>query len=150
VTYKYEVRAEDAATNIGQRSATASAKILVPDITPPTTTATTCRPTALRLDERRRELRALRDRRGQRGRAPSVASTWYTIDGGDARLYIGGLPVVVAAPVRIGSPTGRLTARVNEETHNETHNVGYVNIDKARPATTADASPSGWTNGDVT
>ena len=138
VSYHYEVRAIDAASNVGPRSGTATAT--QPVDLPPVTVATGL---ALTADS------AWTNTSGQFTLSATdddltpVASTFYTIDG--ALGIWDGDPVPV-----IGEGSHQITFwSVDTGGLAESPNVGYVNIDLTKP-TVSDSAPTAWSNTDVT
>ena len=86
-TYHYEVRAVDAATNVGPRSSTADGVANPPDTTPPSTTISGL-PTSTPLSGPFTFSLAATDTQS------GVANTFYTLDGSSATTYTA--PVLVA------------------------------------------------------
>jgi hypothetical protein len=134
--YYYEVRAVDAASNIGPRSATAHA--LFGD-EPPVTTATGLAATATA---------------GWTNAASPVFSlsatdtdqtkvdaTWYTVNEGADVLWVAN-PVAAAGLTEGSNPISHWS--VDKAGLEETVQTGYINIDRTAPVTTVSGVPSGW------
>lgn len=133
--YYYEVRAVDAASNIGPRSATAHA--LFGD-KPPVTTAT-----GLAADDHSDWTNATSPAFDLFATDPDqtkVRTTWILVNNVDGYVWSGN-PVTVAlhegsnAVMYWSDDTAGLT---------ETANTGYINIDRTAPVTTVSGVPTGW------
>ena len=134
--YSYEVRAVDAASNIGPRSATAHA--LFGDV-PPVTVAT-----GLASSHTSGWTNAASPTFSLSATdtdATHVATTWYTVNGG-ADLQWTANPV---APAGLHEGTNTITYwSVDTGDLKETPHTGYINIGRTAPVTTVAGVPSGW------
>ena len=134
--YYYEVRAEDAATNIGPRSATAHA--LFGDKSPVTTA------TGLAANATSGWTNAAAPTFGLSATdtdKTTVDTTWYTVDGGADVAWTAN--PVAAAGLTEGSNAIAYwsvdTAGLKEDAQ-----TGYINIDRTAPVTTVSGVPAGW------
>jgi hypothetical protein len=134
--YYYEVRAVDAASNIGPRSATAHA--LFGDV-PPVTTAT-----GLAADDHSDWTNASSptfDLSATDTDTTGVASTWYTVNGGAGVLWTAN-PVMAAGLIEGSNAISYWSVDTAGST--ETAKTGYINIDRTAPLTTVSSVPAGW------
>jgi hypothetical protein len=134
--YYYEVRAVDAASNIGPRSAPAHA--LFGD-KPPVTTAT-----GLAADDHSGWTNSTSptfDLFPTDADQTKVRTTWISVDGGHSGSIWAGNPVTVA--VREGS---NIVMYWSDDAAGltEAPNTGYINIDRTAPVTTVSGVPAGW------
>jgi hypothetical protein len=128
VSYHYEVRAIDAASNVGPRSGTATA-VATADFSPPVTTATGLRADARSgwTDHRVTVTLASTDGLGGSG----VAATRYRIGWGTWTPYV--KPIHIVRP---GSHEVEYYSIDGVGNREATH-AGYVNIDSGRPTCVA-------------
>jgi hypothetical protein len=134
--YYYEVRAVDAASNIGPRSATAHA--LFGDA-PPVTTAT-----GLAANDHSDWTNAASptfDLSATDTDKTPVAGTWYAVNGAAGVLWTAN-PVAAAGLVEGSNPISYWS--VDTAGLTETAKTGYINIDRTAPVTTVSGVPAGW------
>ena len=134
--YYYEVRAVDAASNIGPRSSTAHA--LFGD-EPPVTTATGLAANA--TSDWTNAASPTFDLSATDTDQTKVDSTWYTVNGGADVLWVAN--PVAAAGLAEGSNSIAYWS-VDKAGLEEAAQTGYLNIDRTAPVTTVSGAPAGW------
>ena len=136
-TYHYEVRAFDAATNVGPRSNTADGVAIVNDTTPPSTTISGLPTSGVQAGPVTFSLSATDTQSG-------VASSYYTLDGSSATTYT--VPTIVTG---IGPHTLTYWS-VDRSGNIETAHLASFSISAGPPLTTISGIPVGWSQTPVT